>query len=147
MELTINELDDGKRINSRGYSMLLRADAFPKWTDRQHLRVGSRVPISTSTGTGMATNSIQYQDVGMNIDYRLVAMGNGKVTIDTNVEYSTLEGEPGANHDMLPPVFRQVRSSVEAVVPLDKLTVISEMDDVASTHHYVFEVKVTKITP
>jgi hypothetical protein len=147
VDFTVNELDNGKKINSRSYSMLVRADALPKFTDTKRLRVGSRVPYSTSTGTDTATNNIQYQDVGMNIDCRLLPMGNGNVVIQTNWEYSSVEGGPGVSHDTLGPVFRQVHSSVEAVVPLDKPTVISEMDDVASTHRYVFEVKVTKITP
>jgi hypothetical protein len=141
VEFTVNELENGKKINSRSYSMLLRAVAVPKWTDRQGLRVGSKVPIATGTGT----NSFQYQDVGMNIDCRLLPMGNGKVSIDTNWDYSSVEG--GQARDTQHPVLRQVRSSVEAIVPEDKPTVIAEMDDVASTHRYVFEVKVTKITP
>ena len=142
VDFTVNELDNGKKINSRSYSMLVRADAIPKFTDTKRLRVGSRVPYATGTGSA---STFQYQDVGMNIDCRLLPMGNGNVVIDTNWEYTSLE--PGASHDTLPPVFRQVRSSVEAVVPVSKPTVISEMDDVASTHHYVFEVKVTKINP
>jgi hypothetical protein len=72
-------------------------------------------------------------------------MGNGKVAIDTNWEYSAVGEEQGSAHDTQPPVFRQARSSVGAVVPMDKPTVVAEMDDVASTHKYVFEVKVTKI--
>lgn len=142
VEFTVNEMDSGKKINSRSYMMLLRAEPVPKFTDTKRLRVGSRVPYATGTGSA---SSFQYQDVGMNIDCRLLPMGNGNVVIDTNWEYTSLE--PGASHDTLPPVFRQVRSSVEAVVPLSKPTVISEMDDVASTHHYVFELKVTKIAP
>jgi hypothetical protein len=147
VEFTVNELDNGKKINSRSYLMLVRAEALPKFTDTRRLRVGSKVPYSTSTGTGTATNSIQYQDVGMNIDCRLMPMGNGNVAIDTNWEYSSVESEQGVNHDTQHPVFRQVRNSVDAVVPLDKPTVIAEMDDVPSTHRYVFELKVTKISP
>ena len=63
VDFIVNELDSGKKINSRSYSMLLRAEALPKWTDRQHLRVGSRVPVPIGPGT-----NVQYQDVGMNID-------------------------------------------------------------------------------
>ncbi|MGD0221251.1 MAG: hypothetical protein ABSF71_02865 [Terriglobia bacterium] len=143
VEFTVNELENGKKINSRSYLMLVRADAIPKFTDMKHLRVGSKVPYATGTGA----NSIQYQDVGMNIDCRLLPMGNGNVVIDTNWDYSSVGGEQGVNHDTQNPVFRQVRSSVEAVVPADKPTVIAEMDDVASTHRYVFEVKVTKLNP
>ena len=138
VEFTVNEIENGKRINSRSYMMLLRAEAVPKWTERQHLRVGSRVPYAVES------DKFQYQDVGMNIDCRLMPLGNGSVAIDTNLEYSSVAGEQGgATH----PLFRQVRSGVEAVLPPDKPTAIAEMDDVASTRRYSFEVKVTKITP
>jgi hypothetical protein len=138
VDFTVNEVDGGKKINSRSYMMLLRAQAVPQWSDRQQLRIGSRVPISTGTG------QFQYQEVGMNIDCRLMPTGNANVVLDTSWKYSGLESEQGS-HDPERPVFRQVDSHVWAVVPLDKPTVISEMDDVASTRRYVFEVKVTKI--
>ncbi|HMD83510.1 MAG TPA: hypothetical protein VKO18_02275, partial [Terriglobia bacterium] len=140
VEFTVNELDNGKKINSRSYSMQIRAEAVAKWTDMKRLRVGSQVPVATGSSGGF-----HYMDVGMNIDCRLLPMGNGKVAIGTNWEYSSVEGEQV--HEAPNPVMRHVRSEVEAVIPLDKATVISEMDDVASTHHFVFEVKVTKITP
>jgi len=142
VEFAVNEIENGKKINSRSYMMLLRAERpepLPKWTDRQHLRVGSRVPYAT------AGDSFQYQDVGMNIDCRLMPFGNGNVAIDANLEYSSLQGGPGSNPQH--PVFRQVRSGGETLVAPDKPTVIAEMDDVASTHRYVFEAKVTKIIP
>ena len=141
VEFAVNETENGKKINSRSYLMLLRAEALPKWSERQHLRVGSRVPYSYEAG------KYNYQDVGMNIDCTLMPMGNGNVSIDTNLEYSSMVVEEGANRDPQHPVFRQVRSQVEAVVAPNKPTVIAEMDDVASTHHYVFEAKVTKVTP
>jgi hypothetical protein len=140
MEFTVNEMDSGKKINSRSYLMLLRAEPLPKWSDRQQLRVGSRVPVAVEA------DKFQYQNVGMNIDCRLMPTENGNVVLDTSWEYNGVEGEQG-NHDMQRPVFRQVNSHVWAVVSLDRPTVISEMDDVASTHRYVFEVKVTKINP
>jgi hypothetical protein len=139
VEFTVNELDSGKKINSRSYSMLLRAQGFPHWTDWKRLRVGSKIPIRSGT------NQFQYMDVGMDIDCRLMPMENGKVGISTTWEYSSLGGEP--EHETQSPVIRHVRSEVEAVVHMDKPTVISEVDDVASTHRYVFEVKVTKINP
>jgi hypothetical protein len=140
MDFTVNELENGKQINSRSYFMLLRADAIAKSNPMSHLRVGTRVPVATGGG------SFQYQDVGMRIDCRLLPMANSKVAVETNWDYSSLAGGPGFNPDPQHPVFRQVINSVEAVVLLNKPTVIAEMDDVASTHRYVFEVKVTKIT-
>jgi hypothetical protein len=140
VEFTVNEMDSGKKINSRSYMMLLRAEPVPKWTDRQQLRVGTRVPIANEP------DKFQYQSVGMNIDCRLMPMETGNVVVDTSWEYNGVEGEQGVNHDAHP-VIRQVNSHVWAVVPLDKPTVVTEMDDVASTHRYVFEVKVTKLNP
>ncbi len=138
VDFTVNELDNGKKVNSRSYSMQIRSLEEPKWTDWKSLRAGSKVPVS---GSGENWN---YMDVGMDIDCRLKIEGSGKVAIGTRWDYSSLASEPGHEHDMRP-VVRHVRSEVEAVLGLDKPTVISEVDDVASTTHYVFEVKVTKV--
>ena len=87
----------------------------------------------------------QYHDVGMNIDCRLMPMDGTKVAIYTGWEYSSLGSE--LVHDTQAPIMHHVNSQVDAIALLGKPTVISEVDDVASTHRYVFEVKVTKINP
>lgn len=142
VDFTVSELDSGKKINSRSYSMRIEAPAPLKWTETRRFRVGSNVPIAVEGG-----NFKFEEDVGMSIDCRLMPMGNGRVSIDTNWKYSSLGDEQDPKHDPQHPVVREVRSDVDAVVALDKPTVISEMDDVASTHRFVFEVKVTKTIP
>ena len=139
VEFTVNELENGKKANARNYSMLIRAEALPKWTDWKRLGMGSKVRVPSGAG------AFQIEDVSMNIDCRLMPMGSGKVALSTNWDYSSLGGEQG--HDTQNPVIRHVRSEVEAVVPLDKPTVVAEVDDVASTNHFAFEVKVTKTSP
>jgi hypothetical protein len=145
VEFTVNELDNGKKINSRSYSMQIPNipvhGASTLWTETKRLRMGSQVP------TPMRDNMTQfhYSDVGMDIDCRILVLGNGKLAMGTNWNYSSLATEPG--QEMSAPVIRHVRSEVDAVVPLDKPTVIAEVDDVASTHRFVFEVKVTKLNP
>jgi hypothetical protein len=141
VEFTVNELDNGKKINSRSYSMRLRTGVLPEWSGWEHVRVGSRVPYAVEA------DKFQYVDVGMDIDCRLMPMGNSNIVIAANWGYSSVEGGRMVSANTQNPVVRQVRSDMEAVVPQDRATVISELDDVASTHHYVFEVKVTKITP
>ena len=140
IEFTVNEMDNGKKINSRSYSMQIRAETVPKWTDWKRLRVGSQVPIAGEGGI-----QYTYRDVGMQIDCRLMPLVEGKVAVATTWDYSSLGAGPGT--DAPHPVIRHVRSEVEATVPLDKPTVISEVDDVASTRRYVFEVKAAKINP
>jgi len=146
VEFTVNELDNGKKINSRTYSMQIPniplprlAPGSPPWTEWKRLRVGSQVPIPAGE------KGFTYKDVGMDIDCRYFLMPNGKLTMATNWDYTSLGSDQERNNPT--PVFRHVRSEVEAVVSLDKPAVISEVDDVASTHRYVFEVKVTRINP
>jgi len=146
IDFTVSELDNGKKINSRSYSMQMPNIPFlrlpggsPPWTDWKRVRVGSQIPIPAGE------KGFTYKDVGMDIDCRYFLMGNGKLTMATTWDYTSMGGDQERNNPT--PVFRHVRSEVEAVVPLDKPTVISEVDDVASTHRYVFEVKVTKINP
>ena len=139
VEFTVSELQNGKKINSRSYWMQIGGNAGLKWSDIKRLRVGTRVPVS------MGGDQFQYIDVGMNIDCRLLPVGNGKIEIGTNWEYSSVGAEQERSSSR--PAFRTVRSDVETVVALDKPTVLSEVDDVASTSRYVFEVRVTKITP
>jgi hypothetical protein len=140
VEFTVDELENGKKINSRNYSMRLNANTLPQWTGWQQIRVGSRMPFAVEAG------KFEYFEVGMNIDCRIMQLGNGFVVVGARWEYSTVGGERVVSRDTQNPVIRHVRSEVEAPVALDKSTVLSEVDDVASTHRYVFEVKVTKIS-
>jgi len=139
--LTVNEMEDGKKINSRNYSLRLRPNLPPTGTRSESIRIGSRVPYAVEAG------KFEYIDVGMNLDCRIFPIPNGNVVIYANWEYSSVEGGRMVSQNTQNPVIRRVRSNVEAIVPLDKPTVLTEMDDVTSTRSYVFEAKVTKISP
>ena len=60
LEFALSELEDGKKINTRSYSMLAQAGGV-----MSKLRIGLRVPVA------MANSQFQYMDVGMNIDCRV----------------------------------------------------------------------------
>ena len=132
LEYSISELDDGKRVNGRTYALLLTEDDWGK------IRVGNRVPYSTTIGT--QASSIQYQDVGMNIDSRLREQENG-IFLRTNLEWSSVASRENSSN----PVFRQLRFDSTSVIPVGKPTVLGMMDDVTSTHRYEIEVTATKI--
>ena len=103
--------------------------------------MGSKVPVAVGAAN---PNGSDYLDIGMNIDFRMMPMANSKVAVWANWEYSAVENEQ--ERETGHPVIRHVSSQVDVLIPLDKPTVVSEVDDVASTRHYVFEVKVTKIS-
>src|ERR1700683_2780235 len=55
LEFSINELEDGKKINSRQYSLKLTTN------DSNEIKIGTRIPVETKEG------EFQYLDVGTNI--------------------------------------------------------------------------------
>jgi hypothetical protein len=136
LEYSISELDDGKRVNGRTYTLLVTEDDWGK------IRIGNRVPYSTASlgPSGAPVSSIQYQDVGMNIDSRLREQETGFFLV-THVEWSSIASRENSNN----PVFRQLRFDSTSVIPPGKPTVLGTMDDVTSTHRYEIEVTATKI--
>lgn len=133
LEFTLAELEDGKKINTRSYSMLAQAGgALSK------LRIGLRVPVATGN------TQFQYMDVGMNIDCR-VQEQEGSLVLSTIIESSNVTPPP-AQSVSVPnqPVVRQVRADLSTVVNPGKPTLISSMDDPISRHQFQIEVTAAK---
>jgi len=131
LEFSVQEVENGKRSNSRNYMMMAEEGYWAK------IRVGNRVPYQS------AEKTFQYRDVGMNIDCR-PREHEGGVALEITVESSSVapqsETAPGSN-----PVFRSNTSEVQAVVALGKPTVVASMDDVSSNRRYEIEVTATKV--
>ncbi|HXZ42291.1 MAG TPA: hypothetical protein VEG68_16215, partial [Terriglobales bacterium] len=65
LDFTINEIEDGKKINARQYSMNLNAN------DGNSIKIGTRVPVEAKQG------EFQYIDVGTSIWSRVKERDNG----------------------------------------------------------------------
>src|SRR5688572_27366839 len=65
IDFLLHEVEGGKRVNTREYSMLLRDGR------RGSIRIGTRVPITLGDGKG-----VQYMDVGFNLDCSLRNAGS-----------------------------------------------------------------------
>lgn len=131
VEYVLRELQDGKVINSRSYIMTI-ADR-----ERGEVKVGARVPVPTSETTG------QYMDVGTNIQCKVVGATDFTL-LETSIEISSFalpEQSPGRTQ----PIVRQMHTSMAAVVPNGKQTIIGVMDDVNSTKRYEIAVTATKL--
>lgn len=134
LEYIVTELEDGKRINSRNYSLSAGTDG------RASLRVGSRVPYST----GPASTQYQYQDVGVNIDCQPQERG-GVVFLWTRFASSGMIPPDTGTSNPYAPLFREVKFDGTSIVNLSKPTVIALLDDVATNRRYEVEVTVTKV--
>src|SRR5271169_3036013 len=65
LDFSVNEIEDGKKINARLYSMNLNAE------DANEVKIGTRVPVEAKQG------EFTYLDVGTNIWCRIGERANG----------------------------------------------------------------------
>jgi hypothetical protein len=133
VEFVVRELENGKRINARSYTMLARE------VQHTRIRVGNRVPYSTGPA-----GQFQYQEVGMNIDFTLSELENSLLLV-TTFETSGMAAPAQMGGGTTNPVFRQVRFESNSELPPGKPTVISTLDDVSTNRRYEIEVTATKV--
>jgi hypothetical protein len=132
LDFSVNELEDGKKINSRQYSLNLNAD------DANEIKIGTRVPIDAGQGT------FQYLDVGTNIWARIGERSDG-VSLSVRAENSNLavpeKGELLAER----PVIRQLQIHASTLALLGKPMIVGSVDDPNSKRQFQLEVTVTKL--
>ncbi len=129
LDLAVREMDGSKVVNARNYTLNAQGGEYGKF------RVGSRIPINTGA------NQWQYIDVGLNADCHIVESDPGPTLIWT-IELSSVAPEAGAAGQ---PVIRNVRSQGQTLLTFNKPIVLSNTDDLSSTHKFVFEVTATRI--
>jgi hypothetical protein len=138
MAISIYELQEGKRINQRDYSLLIEAD------DRggNKLKIGTRAPIT------VANDSITYTDVGFDVECSLVETANNKVAVRMDLTLTSF-AIPEQNTDPrtagLRPVLRGVTQRLRAVLTPGKPQIVTSVDDVNSNKRMQVEVTATKI--
>jgi hypothetical protein len=132
IEFNVREIEDGKRLNSRNYMMLVEDGAHGM------IRVGNRVPLVGGE------KGPQYNDVGMGIDCWPRGRGDS-VALRIGVESSSVVAQEQPPTATTNPVFRQQRSNIESVVTLGKPTLVATMDDVVTNRRYEIEVTATKV--
>jgi hypothetical protein len=133
LEFAINELEDGKKINSRQYSTNLNTN------DGNEIKIGTRVPVEAKEG------EIQYLDVGTNIFAR-VGEHRGQTELVVRAEISNFAiPEQGTEKHDPHPVLRQLKISGSTLLPLGKPIVMGSVDDPNSKRQFQLEVTVTKL--
>lgn len=129
LDFSINELEDGKKINTRQYSMDLTS------SQPQDIKIGTRVPVESKQG------EFQYLDVGTNISGRL----NSRNELFINAEMSNFAiPEQAAGHDSHP-VIRQIKIGGSTLLVVGRPIMIGSADDPNSKRQFQVEVTVTKI--
>jgi hypothetical protein len=143
LDFSLNELESGKRINTRHYSMNLTGDSVDE------LKIGTRVPVHTGpprSGPGDNPTQYQYLDVGTNIWASLRERGDD-LQLEVKSDISNLDMSVSHNGDSgwLPPIVRQIKISGVTLLVTGKPIIIGSMDDPNSNREFQLEVTATKL--
>lgn len=138
LDYVVRELAEGKRINSRNYTMMAEED------ESSRVRAGNSVPIGAYTNEGRT--GTEYRDVGIIIECRPREREN-YVLLITSIQISSVvpSGEVGLSPSIPNPVFRRASADLSAAVTPGKPTIIGTMDDVVTNHRFEIEVTATKV--
>jgi hypothetical protein len=132
LDFSVNELEDGKKINTRQYALNLNSD------NSNELKIGTRVPIESKPG------EFQYLDVGTSIWSNLQER-NGAIDLSVRAEISNFalpeqnQGRDGR------PVLRQFKINAGTLAQPGKTMVVGSVDDPNSKRQFQLEVTVTKL--
>ncbi len=139
LDFALSEFADGKKVNTRSYTVTAREDEMNK------LRSGARYPVATATvdkGT-----QYQYLDVGVSIDCRVVERGAylelNAVVDSSDIEGADAHGVPNPSTG-LGPVIGQMKSDIRSLIRPGTPTMVSSMEDPASKRRFQLDVTATK---
>jgi hypothetical protein len=135
LDFALNEVEGGKTINTRHYTMNLNAG------DHNEIKIGTRVPVSAGH------DQYQYLDVGTRIDARLNPENDaGEIQLHVNSEISNLDTTAPDEHLMAPaPIVRQIKIEGSTLLTAGKPLLIGSVDDPNSKREFQLEVVATKL--
>jgi hypothetical protein len=141
LDLSVIELADGKKVNSRHYSMNV---ATQNGNGFQQLKIGSRVAVNSGP------DKLEYIEVGTSINVQMGPSffepgGTGPSTINVNAVISSFAKPEQA--EMGHPLIRQVQLSGSSPIVLDKPMIVASADDPESKREFQLTVTATKLAP
>ena len=130
VDFSIYELANGKRINTRHYSMDLSTGP---WSE---IKIGSRSPVTSGA------DQYQYLDVGTIIGCELGEQGDD-VSLRITSDFSSLAGL--GEQSSHPPIIRQIKIEGRTVAGPGKPVLIGAVDDPNSDRQFQLEATATRL--
>jgi hypothetical protein len=137
LEIAINEFADGKKVNTRRYTINTMSFSNMNGGSPQQLRIGSRVPVQNEEG------KFTYLDVGTYILAGIQSWST-PMALHLSADITSLASPEESTHGGHP-LLRQMR--IEGTVPMitDKPIVVGTVDDPNSNREFQLEVTVVKL--
>jgi hypothetical protein len=133
LNFVLRELEDGKVVNVRNYSLVARSG------DWQQLRVGTSAPTTTESKKTDSNEAI-----GLSVDCRIVPGSDGTAVLVTKAEIASNVNPATRLASNTAPTVRHVQMNTSAPITLGKPTVLSGVDELSSKRRFELEVTVTK---
>jgi len=148
VEITLSEFEDGKKTNTRSYTMEAEENGSPAV-----MKLGDRVPIVTGGPVRAEDNKLlnvqfQYIDVGLNIT-AYVRERQGRLGLTVSVDQSSV-ATPTEALRVAPnqPMIRQLKMENTAFITPGKPILVASVDDPGRANHkYTVDATVTKLNP
>ena len=133
LDFTISEIEDGKKINARQYSLNVNTG------DHNTLKIGTRVPVELKQG------EVQYLDLGTEISAGLRERDNG-LALEVRAQMSNFATpEDQANRSKNMPLLREMKINASTVLSPGRPTIVGSVDDPNSKRQFQLEVTATKL--
>lgn len=143
LDVSFDELEDGKKLNTRHYSIDLTGGR------PEDIKIGSRIPVvsancsSSSASSPSGGDEYQYLDLGTHLSAQLISHGS---ELHVSGDISSLDTSAGIETGTkLGPVIRQIRIEGSTALVLGKPIIIGSADDPNSKRQFQLEVTVTKL--
>jgi hypothetical protein len=136
LSFTISEVEDGRRLNQRDYTMIGRSNGGQD----PMIRVSTRVPVVS------AEKQMQYIDAGLDIRCSLHETVPDKLQVACDVNISSfVVPDQGTDNRAVPPILRTTHASSWALLTPGKPAMLSTIDDVNSKKRTQIEVTAARL--
>lgn len=135
LDFSLYELEDGKKINTRHYSMNLNSGM------NNDLKIGAKVPVPTGPSSSGGNPQFQYMDIGTSINAQLRER-EGDQELIIRAEASNVDLPSTTT---IAPIVRQIRIEGSTLLVVGKPILIGSVDDTNSKREFQLEVTVTRL--
>jgi hypothetical protein len=144
VQLVLSRYQGDKKISSLPYTLLVASEERNRFSGRANLRLGTQVPITTMSRQSGDANAplvptVQYRDVGTNIDCVVAALDDGLYKIELSIEDSSVDAAASGAH----PAFRSFRVSDSVLLRDGQSTQSSSATDKISGEVWKVDVSLT----
>ncbi len=152
LEFAISEVENGKKINTRYYTILVQRGSSERSVPKSSFRSGARVPVAVGTfqpaasGSGinpLVNTQFEYREVGVSIDCRLWGTG-ADLTLASNLEVNTLGGSQNIG-GLSQPITRSSRADLTSAISPGKPTLIGALDTADGSRRIEIEVTASPV--